>query len=72
LGVIGKCFAGGGSEALGAGFDLFLGKPFREEELFERMGKLLGLKWVHESPGESSAPREPEDGPVQLPQAVLD
>lgn len=72
LGLSASVLQAEADEALGAGFDLFLGKPFREEELFERMGELLGLKWVHESPAEASAPSEPNDGPVQLPQAILD
>jgi signal transduction histidine kinase/CheY-like chemotaxis protein len=48
------------TEAIRHGFDEFLPKPVREEELVELLGRRLGLKWVYEEPvpeaGSASAP----------------
>jgi signal transduction histidine kinase/DNA-binding NarL/FixJ family response regulator len=37
------------ADALEAGFDDFLSKPFREEELLARMSRLLRLEWIYEA-----------------------
>lgn len=36
------------AECLAAGFDDFLSKPFREEDLFARVGRLLEIDWTGE------------------------
>lgn len=43
-------------ECLVAGCDAFLAKPFREEDLWAIMGRLLGLAWVQAEAEETRAP----------------
>ncbi len=45
---------------LSAGFDDFVRKPFRKQEIFEVMAKHLGLKYVYEDRHEEVGPIEPE------------
>ena len=49
------------TEALAAGCDAFMSKPFLPEELFARIGHLLGLTWIE------AAAEAPEPAPVRLP-----
>src|SRR5262249_8985209 len=63
-------------EYLASGCDDFLSKPFREEDLFERLGRWAGVRFVHEgaAPAASSpAPtgRIPEELRAQMVHAVL-
>lgn len=44
-------------EALQAGFDDFLPKPFKERDLFEKLGRLMHLQWT-------GTMEEPDSGPV--------
>lgn len=55
------------AEALAAGFDDFLSKPFREEDLFSRVGRLLRIEWV----GEVIAAEELETAGVEGSAIVL-
>jgi len=52
--------------ALAAGFDDFLPKPFREEQLLEILRRLLGLTWVSADPrpAEQDSPRRPGTDPA--------
>ena len=60
------------AEALAAGFDDFLSKPFREEDLYTRLGRLLRLEWEGE---ETASPTEADagvaDGAIVLSPEVL-
>jgi len=66
------------AEALRHGFDEFLPKPVREEELLELFGRRLDLKWVYEKPvpdaagssSPASAPSAGDDGAL-LPRAEV-
>jgi CheY-like chemotaxis protein len=53
---------------LAAGCDDFVRKPFLLNEIFEMMGRHLGLKYVHEKSREEAVPAEPDVGirPEQL------
>jgi CheY-like chemotaxis protein len=61
-----------------AGFDDFLGKPFREAQLFEVAGRLLGLRFLIREPEAPSAPGDlaglqlqPESWRASLKEAVV-
>ncbi|WP_243302398.1 ATP-binding protein [Geothrix oryzisoli] len=61
-----------------SGFDDFLGKPFREAQLFEVAGRLLGLRFLTREPEAPSAPvdlsgltLQPEVWRADLKDAVL-
>lgn len=57
------------AEAIRHGFDEFLPKPVREEELIELLGRRLGLKWVYEGPvPEAGTAAAPSSSPL-LPSA---
>jgi len=47
------------AEALAAGCDGFIAKPFLPEDFFARLAELLGLVWH-----EAAAPAAPESGPL--------
>ena len=51
-------------EALAAGADDFLGKPFRESELLEKIETLLGVEYVREDPDPVEAASSPETPPI--------
>jgi signal transduction histidine kinase/CheY-like chemotaxis protein/ligand-binding sensor domain-containing protein len=56
-----------GGAIVAAGCDDFLAKPFREEELFERIAALLGVRFHYEHPSAaqtSATPTAPEGGPL--------
>ena len=68
-------------EALDAGADSFIRKPFREADVFFELGKLLGLEYVFSAPvvaiSEESAlqgevARQAGTIPAQLKSALLD
>ena len=42
-------------EARDAGVDAFVRKPYREGELLAVIGKVLGVRYIHESPAEATA-----------------
>jgi len=42
-------------EARDAGVDAFVRKPYREGELLAVIGKLLGVRYIHESPAAATA-----------------
>ena len=76
LGLSASVLKAEADQALDAGFDAFLGKPFREEELFERMAQLLALEWIYEAGSqdgpESTDDSEADGGTIMLPSAQLD
>ena len=47
IAVTASAFGDTSRDALGAGADDLIIKPFREEELFEKMGNLLGAEYVY-------------------------
>jgi len=49
-------------KAIAAGFDDFLGKPFRAEELFQKLRKHLDVEFVEES---TTADDTPASGPLE-------
>ena len=63
-------------QALRAGGDDFLAKPFHEDELLEKVGRLLGISWTTEGAsvvggGEAClAPPAPTELPTPLRQAL--
>jgi CheY-like chemotaxis protein len=62
------------AEILSAGCDDFVGKPFREHEIFDVMAKHLGLEYIYEPVDEMPAGRSVLPSPEQLqalPQALL-
>ena len=55
-------------DALGAGADALILKPFREAELFAKMGNLLGAEYVYEETGPAAIPAAgPVTGPDRAP-----
>ncbi len=60
------------AEALAAGFDDFLSKPFREEELHARIGRLMRLEWTEEIDAAGPPTHEPAMlGDLSLSPAAL-
>ncbi|HEY9729008.1 MAG TPA: response regulator, partial [Chroococcales cyanobacterium] len=55
--------------ALSAGCDDFVRKPFREEELFEKMAHYLGVRYLYEP---LAVPPKPEVTPSQVNSQLLD
>ena len=49
-------------EALAAGFDDFLSKPFREEDLFFKVGRLLEIEWQTEASEVAAAAQAGDSG----------
>jgi CheY-like chemotaxis protein len=64
LSVTASAFEQDRQEALAAGADDFLAKPFREEALFKKVGTLLGAEYLlmEAHPAEPSAPHAPAEG----------
>ncbi|MDO8803954.1 MAG: response regulator [Elusimicrobiota bacterium] len=58
-------------EALGAGADALILKPFREAELFEKMRTLLGAEYVYEGESSAADPGTENTGP-RMREAVAD
>jgi CheY-like chemotaxis protein len=50
IGVTASAFSEMRQGVFDAGVDEFVGKPFHESELFEKIGKLLNLRFVYETP----------------------
>jgi PAS domain S-box-containing protein len=57
------------SECFAAGCDEFLAKPFREEDLFDLVARLLDLTWTHAETPDSNSPF-PFAQPVHAPPAA--
>ncbi len=53
--------------SLAAGADVFLGKPFRSEELLEQIGQLLGVQFVYDDPHASTDPVPAVPDTLDLP-----
>jgi len=66
IGVTASAFAEMRQGVFDAGVDEFIGKPFHESELFDKVAKLLGAHYVYE---ETSAP-EPETEGALNPEAL--
>ena len=62
IGVTASAFAEMRQEVLDAGVDEFVGKPFHEGELFEKIAKLLGAHYVYKE--EAAAPEPEEAGAI--------
>lgn len=58
LALSASVFDRGWERALQAGCDDFLGKPFREDDLLDKLGRLLGIAWITEP-----VERRPGTGP---------
>jgi len=56
IGVTASVFAEMRQGVFDAGVDEFVGKPFRESELFEKMAKLLGAHYTYEDEAAASGP----------------
>ena len=66
IGVTASAFAEMRQGVFDAGVDEFIVKPFREGELFDKIGKLLGVRYIYEeAKGEEPAPADELD-----PQAI--
>jgi CheY-like chemotaxis protein len=75
LGLSASVLKAEANQARDAGFDAFLGKPFREEALFERIGQLLELDWIYRSEPIETKPAtggRDDEGPIKLPRAELE
>jgi len=59
IGVTASVFSEMRHEVFAAGVDDFLGKPFSDSELFDKIGRLLGLHYIYE---EAATAPEPEEG----------
>ncbi len=58
------------SEALHAGANDFLAKPFREEEMFEKIRVLLGVEYEYDRANVERAPVTAVDAPTPTPEEV--
>lgn len=59
-------------EALAAGFDDFLSKPFREEDLFSKVGQLLRIDWQTEATEAGAAVRvDTSDAEIRISAEAL-
>ena len=67
IGVTASAFEEMRQGVFDAGVDEFLGKPFHESELFDKIAKLLGVHYVYE---EATATSEPETGSAFSAQAL--
>ena len=56
VGVTASVFSEMQQGVFDAGVDEFLAKPFRESELFDKIGRLLGVHYVYEEDAATSAP----------------
>jgi signal transduction histidine kinase/ActR/RegA family two-component response regulator len=57
-------------EALRAGCDGFLPKPFAEEALFEHLERLLGLRWIRSATPAAAIAPDPGDTGAPAPEVV--
>lgn len=71
ISVTASAFSENRREMLAAGADDFIGKPFREEELFEKMGKLLHIEYEYAEP-RRACPEEGEEKGQPLSRESLD
>ena len=64
------------TQAREAGSDDFVSKPFREADLLESVGRLLGVRWILDeaavAPVEERAPRPSDLGALDLPGPIRD
>jgi len=67
IGVTASVFSEMRHEVFAAGVDDFLGKPFSDSELFDKIGRLLGSHYVY---AEEAATPEPEEGGALSAEAV--
>jgi len=76
IGVTASVFSEMRHEVFAAGVDDFLGKPFSDSELFDKIGRLLGLHYTYEE--EAAAPEPEEAGALSaaavaaLPSGLVD
>lgn len=68
--VSASVFADDRQQAIMAGCDDFLPKPFKEEQLLGVLGRLLGLEWVTAEPPDRSAELGPAADPARFRQEV--
>jgi signal transduction histidine kinase/CheY-like chemotaxis protein len=59
-------------EYLDAGFEAFLDKPFRKEQLYECLAELLGVEYEYEERETLPAGAAPDWSQARVPQALLD
>jgi response regulator RpfG family c-di-GMP phosphodiesterase len=53
------------------GADDFIGKPFREEELFQKIHRHLGVNYVYAEPGHEAAPELAPESLVGWPEDLI-
>ncbi|MDB5321731.1 MAG: Aerobic respiration control sensor protein ArcB [Phycisphaerales bacterium] len=58
-------------ELMEIGADDFIGKPFREEELFQKIHRHLGVKYVYAEPGHEAAPELAPQSLVGWPKDLI-
>jgi len=76
IAVTASAFADTRQEVFAIGADDFMGKPFREKELFWTIGHLLGVTYVYEDEPAAGPGAEPESAPLpdvrdSLPEALV-
>jgi two-component system sensor histidine kinase/response regulator len=58
-------------ELMEIGADDFIGKPFREEELFQKIHRHLGVKYVYAEPGHEVAPELAPESLADWPEDLI-
>ena len=73
-----SAFSPSREEALRAGADAFMAKPFRETELLEKIAQLLGVRYVYEDESEPASPLSEEltaaaaETPAAIPESLIE
>lgn len=49
------------SQAIAFGFDDFVRKPFREKEIFDKMARYLGVRYVYDAPDQKKDAAQPKE-----------